>query len=209
MQSKKSKTLKNIGLIKKNLKSLKSKKRLLKNKTPAIFLDRDGVINKENSNKQYQDPLNIINGSYKAVKKINQSGYLAVIVTNQSAVAKGIISIKKLENDHRKLENYFGMKGAYFDRIYYCPFYPKKDFKGSIKKYIKKSSYRKPNNGMLKKAIKELNIDIKKSYMLGDRYTDYLAAKKTKVKFLIIGNKFKMKGYKNFKNLKDGINSIL
>ena len=134
---------------------------------------------------------------------------MSVIVTNQSAVAKGKVTIHKVEKDHKKLEYLFSKKGSYFDRIYYCPYYPIKGFKGEVKKYKKKSKFRKPNNGMFLKAIKDLNIDTKKSYMLGDRVSDYLAAKKTGIKFLIIGNKFKIKGKKNFTNIKQAINSIL
>lgn len=202
-------TPKRIKLVRKHLKSIKYLKGSLKKKIPAIFLDRDGVINKEYSNQHYQNPLEIITGSIAALKKINNIGFLAVIVTNQSAVAKGIITIKNLEKDHKKLEFYFGSKGSYFDRIYYCPYHPEKGFKGEIKKYKKNSTWRKPNNGMFKQAIKDLNIDINKSYMIGDRYSDYLAAKKTKIKFLLVGNKFKLKGKKNYKNLNQAINSIL
>ena len=197
-----------INAIKNHLKTIKYKKGSLKTKIPAIFLDRDGVINKEYPNKHYQNPLEIIDGAFEAVKKINQKGFLSVIITNQSAVAKGVVTIDKVEKDHKNLEYLFGMKGSYFDRIYYCPFYPIKGFKGEIKKFKKKSNLRKPNNGMLLKAIKDLNIDIKKSYMIGDRNTDYLAAKKTGVKFLIVGNKFKIEGKKNFLNLNQAINSI-
>ena len=202
-------TPKRIKEIKKHLKTIKYTKGTLKSKIPAIFLDRDGVINKENSNLHYQNPLEIIDGTFDAVKKINDKGFLSVIITNQSAVAKGVVSINKVENDHKKLEYLFSTKGSYFDRIYYCPYYPVKGFKGEVKKYKKQSRFRKPNNGMILKAIRDLNIDTKQSYMIGDRYTDYLAAKKTNIKFLIVGNKFKIKGKKNFKNLKVAINSIL
>mgnify|MGYP006137680895 CR=1 FL=1 len=202
-------TPKRINSVKKHLKTIKYKKGSLKTKIPAIFLDRDGVINKEYSNQHYQNPLEVIDGAFDAVKKINEKGFLSVIITNQSAVAKGVVTIDKVEKDHKKLEYLFGSQGSYFDRIYYCPYYPIKGFKGEVKKYKKRSSLRKPNNGMLLKAIKDLNIDAKQSYMVGDRNTDYLAAKKTGVKFLIVGNKFKIKGKKNFINLKQAINSTL
>lgn len=172
-------TPKRIRLVKKHLKSIKYNRGSLKSKIPAIFLDRDGVINKEYPSQHYQNPLEVIDGSIMALKKINNSGYLAVIVTNQSAVAKGFITIENLEKDHKKLEFYFGSRGSYFDRIYYCPYHPQKGFKGEIKKFKKKSTWRKPDNGMFKQAIKDLNIDTNKSYMVGDRYSDYLAAKKT------------------------------
>ena len=183
-------------------------KNKLDRKLPAIFLDRDGVINKEYKDQHYQDPLKINVGAISAVKKINKNGYLAVIVTNQSAVAKGIISISKLENDHKKLQSYFRKKEAYFDKIYYCPYYPKQ-FKGGLKKFLKQSTLRKPNNGMLLKAIKDLNIDKKKSLMIGNSSTDFYAAKKTGIKCLIVGNKFKISGAKNYKSLLEAVMSIL
>ena len=89
---------------------------------PAIFLDRDGVINKEYPNLKYQDPMKINKGAVSAIKKINKNGYLSVIVTNQPAIAKGFITLDKLKNDHKKLEYHFGKHGAYFDRIYFCPY---------------------------------------------------------------------------------------
>ena len=152
--------------------------------------------------------MEINKGAVSAVKTINENGHLVVIVTNQSAIAKGVLTINELENDHKKLEYYFGKFGAYFDRIYYCPHYPINGFKGEIKKLKKKCSWRKPNNGMLIQAIKDLNIDVKNSYMIGDRLTDYNAAKKTKIKFMIIGNKFKINGIKNYKSLYKAVKSI-
>ena len=132
-----------INLIGKQIKTNIYTNGNLNKKMPAIFLDRDGVINKDDLKKQYQNPLNLNYGSIKAVKLINDKGYLSVIVTNQSAVAKGIITLKKLENDHKKLEYLFGKNNAYFDRIYYCPYYPHKGFKGENTKFKKRSSWRK------------------------------------------------------------------
>jgi len=195
--------------VSKVIKNKKSPKSELDKKIPAIFLDRDGVINKEYVDQYYQNPLEINLGAISAVKRINKKGYLAVIITNQSAVAKGIISIAKLESDHRKLESYFLKKGAYFDKIYYCPYYPKKNYPGGLKKFLKSSNFRKPGNGMLIKAIKDLNIDKKKSFMIGDSSTDYYAAKKTGIRCLLVGKKFKQRGLKNYKSLLEATKSIL
>ena len=202
-------TPKRINLVKKHIKMKKFINGNINKKLPAIFLDRDGVINKEYSNKHYQDPTQINEGAISAVKKINEKGYLSVIITNQPAIAKGIITLDKLKKDHKKLEYEFGLKGAYFDRIYFCPFHPEKGFKGEVKKFKRKSSWRKPDNGMFLQAIKDLNIDIKNSYMVGNSSADYYAAKKTGVKSLMIGKKFNIKGVKNFQSLFDAINSIL
>jgi len=201
-------TPKRIRLIQKHLKTKKYINGIISKKLPAIFLDRDGVLNREYPQKHYQNPMEINKGAITAVRIINENSYLAVIITNQSAVAKGVITIDKLESDHKKLEYRFGSSGAYFDRIYYCPYYPISGFKGEIKKFKKKSNWRKPNNGMLIQSIKDLNIDVKNSYMIGDRLSDYKAAKKTKVKFIFIDNKFKVNGVKNYKSLYKAIKSI-
>lgn len=202
-------TPKRIELVKKQIKTRKFINGNINKKLPAVFLDRDGVINKEILSKHYQDPLKIINGAVSAIKKINSRGYLAVVITNQSAVAKGVITIAQLKKDHNKLEYFIGSKGAYLDRIYYCPYHPEKGFKGEIKKFKRKSKMRKPDNGMLLKAIKELNIDVKNSFMIGDSLVDFQAAQKTRVKFLLVGKKFKLEKGKNHKNLLEAVNSIM
>ena len=202
-------TPKRINLIKKHMKTKKFINGNINKKLPAFFLDRDGVINKEYLNKHYQDPMQINKGAISAVKKINEKGFLSVIVTNQPAIAKGIITLDKLKRDHKKLEYEFGLKGAYFDRIYFCPYHPEKGFKGEVKKFKKKSSWRKPDNGMFLQAIKDLNIDIKNSYMIGNSSADYYAAKKTGIKCLIVGKKFNIKGVKNYKSLNDATNSVI
>ena len=202
-------TPKRINLINKHMKTRKFINGNINKKLPAIFLDRDGVINKEYSNKNYQNPMEINEGAISAVKKINENGFLSVIITNQPAIAKGIITLDKLRRDHKKLEYQFGLKGAYFDRIYFCPFHPEKGFKGEVKKYKRKSTWRKPDNGMFLQAIKDLNIDVKKSFMIGNSSADYYSAKKTGIKCLMVGKKFHIKGTKNYKNLYDATNSII
>ena len=202
-------TSKRINLVKKQIKTKKFINGNINKKLPAIFLDRDGVINKEYLNKHYQNPMEVYKGAISAVKKINQNSFLSVMVTNQPAVAKGIITLDKLKRDHKKLEYKFGLQGAYFDRIYFCPYHPEKGFKGEVKKFKKKSTWRKPDNGMFLQAIKDLNIDIKKSYMIGNSDIDYYAAKKTGVKCLLVGKKFMIKGSKNYKDLLSAVSSIV
>ena len=177
-----------IEQIKKELKTIKYKKGNIKKKIPAIFLDKDGVINKLNKNKNYQKIDNLINGVPKAISIINKSGYLLVIVTNQPAIAKGIITEKKFLYDINKLSNILSKNKVYFDRIYFCPHHPEKGFRNEIKNLKILCKCRKPNNGMLLKAIKELNIDKKKSFFIGDQYSDYLASKKTSIKFIGVEN---------------------
>lgn len=179
--------------IKKELKSLKFLKGNIKKKIPTIFLDKDGVINKLNKNKNYQKIDNLIKGTSKAFNIINKSGYLLVIITNQPAIAKGVIKEKEFLKDVNKLSYKLSKNNVYFDRLYYCPHHPKKGFKGEVKSLKINCNCRKPNNGMLLKAIKELNINKSKSYFIGDQYSDYLASKKTNIKFIGIGNNHEFK----------------
>ena len=171
-------------------------------------LDRDGVINEQKDELHYQNPKKIFNGVFGAIKKINESGYLCILVTNQPAVAKGIITIAQLEKDLNYLAYKLGLNGAYLDKIYYCPHHPKKGFSDENVQYKKNCDCRKPKNGMFIKAIKDLNIDVNRSYMIGDSNADYLAAKKTRLKYIMINKKKTSRLYATKKNLTEAVNFI-
>jgi mannose-1-phosphate guanylyltransferase/phosphomannomutase len=194
-------TVDRIQEVKNDIKLKKPQKLNFKKKIPAIFLDKDGVINKEKYDNNYQDIKCINSGVLEAIKIINNSNYLAVVVTNQPAIAKGFVKEEQVLKDFKYLESYLGKYQAYLDRIYYCPHHPKQGFVGEVKKFKIKCKCRKPENGMIIKASKELNLDFKRSIMLGDKIDDYMAAKKSKLKFSFIGNNTRVKGIKNFKNL--------
>ena len=93
----------------------------LKNKQKAIFLDRDGTINKYVGFLRNIDDFELIDGVAEAIRKINESGYLAIVVTNQPVIARGEVSFEELEEIHNKMETLLGKEGAYLDAIYYCP----------------------------------------------------------------------------------------
>ena len=174
--------------IRKELKTFKYKKGNINKKIPAIFLDKDGVINKLNKNKNYQDINKFEVNALKAIKIINETGYLVIIVTNQPAIAKGIITENFFLNDVNKLSYKLSKYKAFFDKLYYCPHHPEKGFENEIKKLKFNCNCRKPRNGLFLKAIKNLNIDIQKSYVIGDQLSDYLASKKTNLKFIGVNN---------------------
>lgn len=155
-----------------------------KKKQRAIFLDRDGVINEETDELTNIDDLRIYPFSYPALKKVNQSGFHAVVITNQPMIAKGKLTEKKLDEIHRKMETLLGRRGIKIDRIYYCPHHPERGWKGEIKSLKIKCSCRKPNIGLIKKATKDFNIDLSNSYYIGDSLQDFLTAKRTKIKFV-------------------------
>jgi histidinol-phosphate phosphatase family protein len=181
-----------VDRIKNANKIENSQKFLISNylkKRPAIFLDRDGVINKE-INFKVEDPSILLPNTLKAIKKINLSKYLIIIITNQPAVAKGFITEKKLNFLHMKLETKLGNFGAYIDDIFYCPHHPLKGFKGENKSLKIKCKCRKPNIGLIEKAKKKHNIDLKKSFFVGNSDFDKLCAKKAGIKYFEINNKF-------------------
>ena len=156
-------------------------------KEKAIFLDRDGVINRLKKNsyiKNYND-FKFLPGVIDAIKYINKKNYLVIIVTNQACVGKSIISEKKLNTIHVKMKKNIKLKNdADIDDIFYSPYYKY----SNNKKYRLNEFDRKPNPGMLIKAIKKWNINTKKSIFIGDSLTDYKKEKKMKIKFFYKNN---------------------
>ncbi|MEJ8737283.1 HAD-IIIA family hydrolase [Erysipelotrichaceae bacterium HCN-30851] len=147
----------------------------LKNKQKAIFLDRDGTINKHIGFLTNVDDFELLSGTSEAIKKINASGYLAIIVTNQPVIARGEVTVSQLKNIHNKMETLLGLDGAYIDAIYYCPHHPDKGFEGEVEKLKIECECRKPKPGMLLKAAEDYNIDLSNSYMIGDSDSDIAA----------------------------------
>lgn len=147
----------------------------LKNKQKAIFLDRDGTINKYVGFLRDVKELTLLPDAIEAIKLINTSDYLAIVVTNQPVIARGEVTWKGLEEIHNKMETELGKQGAYLDKIYFCPHHPHGGYAGEIPELKFECDCRKPKPGMLFKAAEELNIDLSKSYMIGDSDTDVQA----------------------------------
>lgn len=149
--------------------------RNLKNKQKAIFLDRDGTINKYVGFLRKVEQFELLNGVSKAIREINQSEYLAVVVTNQPVIARGEVTYEGLQKIHNKMETLLGKEGAYLDRIYYCPHHPNSGFEGEIKELKVDCDCKKPKPGLLLQAERDLNIDLEQSWMIGDSDSDILA----------------------------------
>lgn len=147
----------------------------LRNKQKAIFLDRDGTINKYVGFLRNIDEFELLPGVSEAIRMINASGYLSVVVTNQPVIARGEVSFEELDNIHCKMETLLGKDGAYIDGVYFCPHHPHKGYEGEIPELKIECDCRKPKPGMLLKAAEELNIDLKASYMIGDSDSDVQA----------------------------------
>ncbi len=137
-------------------------------KKRAVFLDRDGTINRDVGYPNSYDQIEIFPYSFEAVRKINESGLLAVIVTNQSGIGRGLIDEKNLKEIHEKMAATFAEHNARFDGIYYCPHY----LSSSIPAYRKDCRCRKPFPGMALQAAADLDIDTEQSYMIGDKVED-------------------------------------
>ena len=158
----------------------------LKNKQKAIFLDRDGTINKYVGFLRKEEEFELIDGVAEAVKKINKSGYLAIVVTNQPVIARGEVTFEELETIHNKMETLLGKEGAYFDAIYFCPHHPHSGYEGEVKELKIDCDCRKPKSGMLLKAAEDFNIDLSQSYMVGDGENDIKAGKASGCKTVLL-----------------------
>ena len=160
----------------------------LKNKQKAIFLDRDGTINKYVGFLRNINDFELIDGVAEAIRKINESGYLAVVVTNQPVVARGEVSFEELEEIHSKMETLLGKEGAYLDAIYYCPHHPHKGYEGERPELKIDCDCRKPKPGMLLKAAEDFNIDLSRSWMVGDGENDIQAGINAGCKTVLLSN---------------------
>jgi D,D-heptose 1,7-bisphosphate phosphatase len=163
--------------VKKDLESGRVEAAGYEHKQKAIFLDRDGVLNVERNYLSNPDDLELFSYVPDAVKKINKSGLLSVVVTNQSAVARNLCTEEDVQAVHKKMEHLLGLKGAWLDGIYYCPHHPDKGFPEENPRYKIDCECRKPKTGMFRDAARDFNIDLQQSYMIGDSERDIQAGK--------------------------------
>ena len=162
----------------------------LKNRQRAIFLDRDGTMNVSKGFISNADGLELIPGTIEAIKAINKSGALAIVITNQPVIARGECSFEELHNIHNKLKTLLGEKGAFVDDIFYCPHHPDKGFEGEVPELKFDCECRKPKTGMIDEAVKKYNIDLSKSYMVGDSTMDLELARNAGVKSVLVDTGF-------------------
>lgn len=161
--------------------------RNLHNKQKAIFLDRDGTINKYVGYLTEPEEFELLPGVAEAIRKINNSGYLAIVATNQPGIAQGRLTVQTLHVIHNKMETLLGQEGAFINKLYYCPHHPDKGFEGEILELKIPCSCRKPKPGMLLQAAKDFNIDLAASWMIGDDQRDILTGKNAGCHTALIG----------------------
>ncbi|MGD0596740.1 MAG: HAD family hydrolase [Sedimentisphaerales bacterium] len=134
----------------------------------AIFLDRDNTIIEDPGYINNPDQVKLLEGVTEPLSELKAMGYKLVVVSNQSAVARGIVTEEALGQIHKRIEQLLAEKGVLLDRIYYCPYY----IDGVIPKYRRDSDWRKPNPGMLLAASKDMDINLSESWMVGDSPSD-------------------------------------
>lgn len=146
-------------------------------KRPAVFLDRDGVLIKEKSYIISLDQIEIFPYTADCIRQIHQKGYYAIVITNQSGIARGLFTEMKLQEMNRYL-----IQQIKIDALYYCPHHPE----GKLMEYRKVCNCRKPKAGMFEKACQSFNIDMQNSYMVGDRADDIMAGKNVRAKTILL-----------------------
>ncbi|ACN99287.1 D,D-heptose 1,7-bisphosphate phosphatase [Sulfurihydrogenibium azorense Az-Fu1] len=148
----------------------------------AVFLDRDGVINVDKGYVHKIEDFEFYPNVFEALKKLQDNGFKLFIVTNQSGIAVGYYT----EEDFLKLTDYmlkeFEKHGIKIEKVYYCPHHEN----GTVEKYSIKCDCRKPESGMIRQAIKEFSVDPSKSFLIGDKENDILAAHKEGIKAALV-----------------------
>lgn len=140
----------------------------------AVFSDRDGVINEEVDNLHWLDDLKILPKVPQAVKLLNQKNVPLIVVTNQPVVARGWLTEDQVREIHTEIEKELEKEGAKISNFYFCPHHPE----ANLEEYRIECECRKPEVGLFKKAAKDHNIDLKKSYVVGDTFRDIESGEK-------------------------------
>jgi len=154
------------------------------NKIPhkAVFLDRDGTINEEMGYVNHLDRFVLLPRAGQAIRLLNEHGFKAVVVSNQSGVARGYFPESLVDRVHQKMQDLLEMENAYLDGVYYCPHHPT----AGDPPYRKKCRCRKPSTGLAEEAIRELNLDCGRSYVIGDRGVDIEFARKIGARGILV-----------------------
>ena len=148
----------------------------------AIFLDRDGTLIEDRGYICKFSQVGFFPGAAAAVQAMNDAGYLVIVVSNQSAVARGICSKKEIELLHRELQGHFSKAGAVITAFYFCPYLAD----GTVAAYRRQSPQRKPEPGMLLQAARDFKLDLASSFMIGDKTDDILAGQRAGCKTMLV-----------------------
>lgn len=191
-------------------------KKNLENKQKCVFLDRDGTINQYCGLISKTEDFRLEDGAAEAIRLLNEAGYLAIVITNQPVVARGMCSIEDVRNIHRKMQVLLGEKGAYLDDIVFCPHHPDKGFPEENLQYKILCNCRKPEIGMIDKAVERYNIERSQSYMVGDSTVDVQTGKNAGLRTILLhtgqgglDNKYIVEPDKRAENILKAVQMIL
>jgi len=166
-------------------------------KNKALFLDRDGVVNKDYGYVYQINKFHLIDNIISLIKYAKENGYKIIVITNQAGIGRQLFSVQDYKKITKYMKDLFLKNNCIIDAVYHCPYHPSE----GIGKYLKDSYDRKPNPGMLLKAQKDFNLDMNKSILIGDKMSDIKAGSSAFVKTNILFNKHKKK-YRSKKLLK-------
>ena len=161
-----------IAQVERDLQTGLVERKNLRQRQRAVFLDRDGTINRHVGFLRRPEEFQLLEGAAEAIRWINRSGYLAIVVTNQPVIARGEVTWEGLEEIHRKMETLLGREGAYLDDLFICPHHPDRGFPGEVPAYKMDCGCRKPKPGLLLQAAEKYHIDLPGSWMVGDQLQD-------------------------------------
>lgn len=151
-----------------------------------VFIDRDGTLNREVDHLRHADQFELIPGAEDAVRRLNASEYRCCVVSNQPVIARGECSFADLREIHNKMETLLGRKGAFVDRIYYCPHHPDRGYAGERAELKLDCDCRKPRTGMIDRASRDFNVARERSWLIGDSSVDIETARRAGMKSILV-----------------------
>jgi D-glycero-D-manno-heptose 1,7-bisphosphate phosphatase len=149
---------------------------------PAVFLDRDGTLSEERGFIDRLDLFELFPWTADAVRLLNRAGFVVVVITNQSAIGRGIIDESFLDTVHGEVDRHLALSGARIDRYYFCPHHPE----AALAEYRMVCECRKPKPGMIDQAVRELDLDPARSFMVGDRLIDVACGQAAGVRSILV-----------------------
>lgn len=175
-----------IAVAESELESGIVRARNLKNKQKAVFLDRDGTINVYKGLVWKEEDFELLPNAAEAIGKLNRSGYLALVITNQPVVARGLCGIEDVEKIHNKMKTLLGKEGVFLDGISFCPHHPDKGYPEENPLYKVDCSCRKPKTGMIEEFVVKYNIDLSQSWVIGDTTIDIRTGKNAGIQTALV-----------------------
>ena len=205
-----------LEMVKRDINNRKPESLSCENKRKAIFLDRDGTLIEENGHITDFSQINIFPFTAESLKRINDSGYLCIVITNQPVIARGDITEDELTDIHNFMEFKLGEEGAYIDDLFHCPHHPDSGYAGEVSSLKIKCDCRKPGTKLIEDSIKKYNISREDSWFIGDQTSDILAGKRSGLSTILLetghaGNdqKYSVEATCVCKNIFYAINKIL